>query len=198
MNKLIIALLYLITVFNIPASFGGDKDGRYAIRGAGLLSCKTFLAERSKKSPAYMMIGGWLDGYITAYNKLQQDTFDVSPYASTELLSVVIGQHCKDNPDDLLGPVLGGILARLNKDRLDAASPFVTVKVGDYETSLYARTIQEIQTRLSRKGLFKGSVSGNWDDETTAAIARYQKEIGYTASGYPDQKTLWYLFRSKE
>ncbi|MCF6196676.1 MAG: peptidoglycan-binding protein [Emcibacter sp.] len=198
MNKLIITLLYLITIFNIPASFGGDKDGRYAIRGAGLLSCKVFLEERPKKSPAYMMIGGWLDGYITAYNKLQQDTFDVSPYASTELLGVVIGQHCKDNPDDLLGPILDSILARLNKDKLDTASPFVTVTVGDYETSLYARTIQEIQTRLSQKGLFKGISNGNWNDETTAAVARYQKAIGYNASGYPDQKTLWYLFRSKE
>ncbi len=197
MTRIIIALLSLATLFGLQPAHGADKDGQYAIRGAGLLSCATFITERAKKSPAYMMIGGWLDGYITASNKLQPGTYDVAPYASTELLSALINRHCKDNPDDSLAPVVSGLLAGLDGDRLQASSPLVEVKVGDHQTRLYARTIRDIQQRLAGKNLFTGTENGLWSDDTGAALARYQHSIGFEATGFPDQKTLWYLLRSK-
>lgn len=196
MRKIVYMLASLFIGCGIPIAFGGDKDGRYSIRGAGLLSCKTFVEERAKKSPAYMMIGGWLDGYITAFNKLKKDTYDITPYATTELLSVVINRHCASNPDDLLAPVLDSMLIRLYEDRLDKASPFIVIRVGNYQTRLYARTVHEIQTILSRKGLFKEDATGKWGNSTQTSLASYQQSIGFEATGFPDQKTLWHLLRS--
>jgi len=197
MTRIIITLLSVATLFGLQPAHGADRDGKYAIRGAGLLSCATFVAERARKSPAYMMIGGWLDGYITASNRLQPDSYDVTPYASTELLSVLINRHCKNNPDDVLAPVVTTLIAKLNDDRLQSSSPLVEVTVGKYQTRLYIRTIRNIQQRLAGKNIFTGTKNGLWSDDTQAALARYQKSIGFDDTGFPDQKTLWYLFRSK-
>jgi len=198
MTRIIFTLLSAATLFGIQTAHSADRDGKYSIRGAGLLSCATFVTERTKKSPAYMMIGGWLDGYITASNKLQPDTYDVTPYVTTELLSVLINRHCKDNPDDTLAPVASGLLASLRDDRLKISSPLVEVTIGKYQTRLYVDTIRKIQASLAGKADFTGAKNGLWSDETGSALARYRKSIGFEATGFPDQKTLWYLFRSKE
>ncbi len=197
MNKKFTALVSSLIIINISAAYAGDVNGRYAIRGAGLLSCKTFIEERSKQSPAYMMIGGWMDGYITAYNQLQDNTFDVTSYETTELLSVVINRHCVNNLNDILAPVLNSLLTRLHANRIKTASPYITINVGKYNGSLYVQTIKEIQRRLTQKGLYKKTANGLWNDETQTAISNYQKQHGFDVTGYPDQKTIWHLFRSE-
>jgi len=173
-----------------------DYQGRYAIHGAGLLKCKVFVEEKSRQSPAYMMIGGWMDGYITAVNKLEKNTYDMTAYASTELLSVLLDRHCKDNPNDLLAPVLDAMLMQLHKDRLKTASPMVVVRVGDFQTQLYRKTVRDLQTRLADKKLYELKPTGDWDAGTQQALAAYQKAHALDATGFPDQKTLWQLFRS--
>ncbi len=182
----------------MPLAHSADQADKYAIRGAGLLPCASFTEERARKSPAYMMIGGWMDGYISASNKLQADTYDVSPFETTELLAVLIGRHCADHPDDTLAPIMDSLLTKLHKNRLKKASPFLSVEVGKLQTRLYARTIKNIQTKLSQKSLFNGTINGLWSDDTSAALAHYQKNIKFDPTGFPDQKTLWYLFRSKK
>jgi hypothetical protein len=111
-----LSLIALLTLGSFASA--ADKNGLFAIRGAGLLTCHTFVQEREAASDAYVMIGGWLDGYVTAINELSLETFDVTPYESTELLTILINRHCKDNPTDILYAVTNNLLAKLFDDRL--------------------------------------------------------------------------------
>ncbi|HEC17951.1 MAG TPA: hypothetical protein ENI97_01250 [Gammaproteobacteria bacterium] len=195
--KHIIRSCICIGLLSPLAANAADDLGRYAIHGAGLLNCKTFVAERKKASPAYMMMGGWMDGYLTAVNKLEKETYEMTPYASTELLAALINKHCESHPDDLLGPVMDAIVLRLRDDRLKNVSPMVTVRVGDYQTQVYAKTLMDMQTILLEKKMFSKTPASDWNADIEAALKKYQLSANLKATGFPDQKTLWHIFRSR-
>jgi hypothetical protein len=120
-----------------PFASAADQNGLFAIRGAGLLTCLTYVQEREAASDAYLMIGGWLDGYVTAVNELSLETFDVTPYVSTELLTVLINRHCKGNPTDILFAVTNTLLAKLFDEHLKSSSVYVDVRVSLEQMRLY-------------------------------------------------------------
>ena len=179
-----------------PFASAADQNGLFAIRGAGLLTCLTYVQEREAASDAYVMIGGWLDGYVTAINELSLETFDVTPYVSTELLTALIDRHCKDNPGDILFAVTNTLLAKLFDERLKSSSVYVDVRISLEQMRLYTDTIERIQTSLAAKGLLYIEATGQWNLATQNALARYQESIGMNGSGFPDQATLWSLLRS--
>lgn len=196
MKHILQVCIFLCLVYSVAAN-AADKQGRYSIHGAGLLECKVFVDERKKQSPAYMMIGGWMDGYITAINKLEKSTFDITSFTTTELLSVLIDKHCASHPDDLLAPVLDAILIKLHADRVQEASPLAVVRVGEVQTSLYAKTLADIQAKLIQKKFLNKTSAGIWSADVQDALRRYQTSANLESTGFPDQKTLWHLFRSK-
>jgi len=173
-----------------------DQNGLFSIRGAGLLTCATYVKEREAASGAYVMIGGWLDGYITAINELSHETFDIVPYESTELLTILINRHCENNPDDILYAVTNSLLAKLFDDRLKTSSAYVDIRVGVDQMRLYVDTVARIQTALVKKKFLGTESTGQWNLATQNAVARYQDSVGLNSTGFPDQTTLWRLLQS--
>jgi peptidoglycan hydrolase-like protein with peptidoglycan-binding domain len=53
-----------------------------------------------------------------------------------------------------------------------------------------AERITEIQEALSRKGVYSGAPSGQWDDSTTDAMKKFQTSNGLNPSGKLDALTL--------
>jgi hypothetical protein len=176
----------------LPAA---TESGKYAIRGAGLLDCKTFLEEQQKESKAYLMIGGWIDGYITGINQYAADTYDATSFESTELFAELIENHCKKNPDDRLFPVMNSIVHQRWDSRVTDQSRLVGIQLGEQSVRIYEETLSRIQARLAEKGYFELPVTGQFDAKTITAIAAFQETLeGYEATGFPDQATLFALF----
>jgi len=195
MNASTSALLGLtLTFLAAGPAFAGEADGRHAVRGAGVVDCATFLAEKRATSDAYVMMGGWIDGYLTAYNQLSESTYDITSYQSTELLVTVIEGHCADHPEHRLFTVVSSIAEQLRDQRLREASPILNVRVDGKATRLYRETVSRMQSRLGDAGHYDGEASGNFDAATLAAVQSYQASIGYEPTGFPDQATLWKLF----
>lgn len=167
------------------------------MKGAGFLPCQVYSAEREKKSDTYYLIAGWIEGYITAYNKHVPGTFDITSFESPELLMTVLQNHCKSHPGDRLYPVLDSMLDQLRPDRLTKESERVRIAEGDRKTVLYTETISRIQTALARRGLYKGAVDGRFTGATRSALIAFQSGIKLEATGFPDQTTLWRLLRKK-
>ena len=188
-------MLTMTTILAPPASAAGP-DGRHAIRGAGLLNCSNFVEEREKESPAYLMIGGWIDGYVTGINQFRDNTYDITSYESTELIARIIENHCKKNPDDRLFTVLNSLFTRNAADRIQESIVPTIVKVGDRTTHLYEPTIRRIQNELRKRRLYSDDADGMYDDGVAAAMAEFQKEIDFEPTGFPDQATLWFLLNS--
>jgi len=187
-----LGLLAVLAAWPVAAA---DGAGRFSIRGAGLLTCDIYVKERAKKSSAYAMIGGWLDGYITGLNQFSSETYDVTSFESTELLAYILETHCRDNPVDRLFPVVNTIFAKLNEDRLRTGSPIVAVRVGEREVPLYREVVRRMQEELKRRGHYRGEPTGEFETATEKAVAAFQRAQKLTPTGFPDQTTLWRLLR---
>lgn len=191
----ILPCVLLLAGFLPASALSASTNGVFAVRGAGVIDCKTFLAERKKRSPAYLMMGGWIDGYITGVNQYAKDTYDVTSFESTELLAKIIADNCRTHPDERLGPLLNSIIKLRWQDRIVKRSPFVSITVGGRSTRLYRTTIKRAQQKLVAKGFLKSKPNGHYNEATQKAIAAFQKTLaGYKATGFPDQATLFMLF----
>jgi hypothetical protein len=172
-----------------------DQNGEFALKGAGFLPCQVYVQERENKSSVYYMIGGWLEGYLSAHNRYADQTYDVTSFETLELLLGVIQNHCQSNPNDRLYSVLNSIIIQLQADRVMMESPKVAIAEGERQTQLYRETIRRMQERLATLGLFKDNVDGRYTDATRSALIAFQSDIEFETSGFPDQATLWRLFR---
>ena len=182
-------------IFHTAAAFAADKRGDFAIKGAGFLPCIVYVTEREKESNVYYMIGGWLEGFLTAHNKYADDTYDITSFESLELLLSVIDNHCKSNPNDRLYTVVNSLVIKLNPDRLRQNSEKVQIGEGERKSFLHRETIRRIQTELTELGLYKGEIDGRFTDATRSAIIAFQSDLDFETTGFPDQTTLWRLFR---
>ena len=172
-----------------------DANGRFAMKGAGFLPCQVLTTEREKRSDLYFLIAGWVEGYLTAHNRHAADTFDIASFESTELLLQVMGSHCKDHPGDRLYPVLNSMLGQLQADRLVKESERVEITEGERKTLLYLETVRRLQAELQRRGLYKGEIDGRFSEACRAALQAFQSDVELEMTGFPDQLTLWKLFR---
>lgn len=194
MKRLRIQIILLASVVPLGALAATD-GGRYAIRGAGLVDCQAFLAEQQKRSPEYLMMGGWIDGYITGLNQYTDDTYDATSFESTELFVEIVKNHCEKNPADRLFSVVNSIITQRWESRIKYETRLVGVTLGEKSVQIYRATIVRIQERLATKGFLKTPPSGAFDAETVNALASFQQTLeGYEADGFPDQGTLWKLF----
>jgi hypothetical protein len=176
-------------------TFAADSDGNFAMKGAGFLPCQTFVDAREKKSDIYYLIGGWIDGYVSAHNRYSDDTYDALSFESLELLLLIIQTHCQSNPSDRLYSVLNSILIKINPDRVVAQSERVEITEGERKTVLYRETIGRMQAKLADLGLYKDHIDNRFTDATRSALIAFQSDNDLESTGFPDQTTLWRLFR---
>ena len=188
-------LLFSLLIVTPATAQAADGQGRFALKGAGFLTCGMYLNERAAKSNLYYMVGGWIEGYVSAHNRYTDNTFDVTAFESLELLMRVMEGHCKDHPDDRLYPVVSSMLDTLAGDRLTESTPRVKIDDGTRKALLYRETIRRMQVRLADLGLYKGQADGTFTDATRSAVAAYQADQAFKQTGFPDQATLWRLFR---
>jgi len=179
-------------------AFAADDKGQYALRGAGLLTCAIYEKEREAKSEAYLMTAGWIDGYLTGANQYAPKTYDLLSFETTELLTAILAKHCKNNPKDRVFAVLESLLSKLHQDRLQSFSKKVEVTVGNRKIAHYVEVLKRVQKALASKGLYKGKISGDYDQATIAAMKDFQGSVKLKPTGFPDQLTLWRLLRSSE
>ena len=182
-------------VFSAAGASAADDAGKFAMKGAGFLPCQVFVTERAKRSSAYHLIGGWVEGYITAYNKHVADTYDITSFESLELLLSVMQNHCETNPRDRLYSVLNSLLTKLKPDRLSKESDRIKITEGKRTTVLYTETVRRIQAELKQRGLYRGATDGRFTDETRSALIAFQSDLKLETTGFPDQTTLWRLLR---
>lgn len=185
-------------VLQSAAASAADSDDRFAMKGAGFLPCQVYLQARADQSKLYYMVGGWVEGYLSAHNRYAEDTFDIASFESAELLLSVIGKNCAATPDRRLHAVVAAVIAALQPDRLRESSPRVRIAEGERTTVLHRETIRRMQAALARLGLYRGEADGRFSDPTRSALMAFQSDLDFETTGFPDQATLWKLFRRTE
>ena len=178
----------------VPPAHAADADGHFAIKGLGLQSCADYLAAREAQSPQYHQFGGWMNGYLSASNRYEDDTFDLVPWQSTGMLAAWLASVCEENRDAQFVRVVALLVNALGEERLRARSAVVEYETDEGTDYVYAEVLRRAQQRLADAGLYAGPINGALDSATKDALRRFQAERDLAATGLPDQRTLAMLF----
>ena len=189
-------LLVLLIACSIPLNaWAADKDNNFGAKGLAAVPCATFVEERKALTPLYGEAMAWLTGFISAYNYLTPDTYDVAPWQSTELLLSLLASHCVKNPEESFFHATNKLLNSISEDRLRTVSEIVTISVGDHRLNMFKDIVFRIQSALKEKGYLKIRwATGDYDNSTVAAMKAFQTENKLGVTGVPDQQSLLLLF----
>jgi hypothetical protein len=97
-----------------------DKDGKFQVMGAGVLTCQKYLdANDADKKLAEM----WWTGYLTAVNRLTDDTWSAAGRDPNGRVNDAIQKQCKDHPAELYAIAAHDAIKSLYKDNHIEAAP---------------------------------------------------------------------------
>ncbi len=179
------ALLALTT-----AARAADEHDRFAVKDVGLSTCAQFVAAREAKSPEYFRFGGWLNGYLTAVNRYQPQTFDMAPWQSPGMLTAWLAQLCRKDPETPFVRAVTALANKLGADRLQTHSEMLTLTNGTQFTGIYEAVLRRVQQRLTALG-YKGiEADGRFEPPTRAALEAFQRDKALDPTGLPDPATL--------
>ncbi len=173
----------------VPAQ-AADTKGNFALRGIGSQSCKVMLEELQKTPATAAIAASWLLGYMSATNRYEPETFDISPVTDPQSIFNVLMALCKAHPDARVQTVASDTLAALGKARVKADSPMVETKSGNATAQIRQETLLLVQKRLNEKGYLKSKPDGSYGAQTEAAVKAFQTAEKLPVTGVPDAPTI--------
>ncbi|MEM9810006.1 MAG: peptidoglycan-binding domain-containing protein [Pseudomonadota bacterium] len=186
----------LAAVFSASAVLGtaaaGDAEGRYAVKGIGLMPCGQFIEMAQAGEPQAALVMSWVAGYLSAANMVLPETYDLVTWQEG-LLPNIIASACQQVPDQPVAIAASELLAVLGPGRLQKAEAPEQIAVGELRRLLYPSTVRQLQQALKDAGQ-SVTVDGDFGPGTQTAISAYQKARGLKTSGFPDEPTLVALF----
>ena len=180
--------------FTAQPALAGDKEGRFAAKGPGLMPCSMFLQQlqgQQQEGAAVALI--WLTGYLSAANAFLDDTYDLVTWQNDGILANILAARCSQNPDRPIAAAANEVVQALGGSRLRTAEQPKTVKVGEQQALLYPSTVRQLQQALKDSGQSL-TVDGDFGPGTSNALKAYQKAKGLPQSGFPDALTMIALF----
>lgn len=199
MCKAFSRLAVTISLFMVSsAALAVDVKGDYVVRGMGAHSCSDFVA-RVPSNPAYTQASlVWMEGYLTAQNRLTAKTFDASFLNETSEVAALVLNACKSRADIRVESILAGIIAALHTSRVETNSPLIEFKDADVKVLLRQSTVKHLQMALKKSGFYTLGIDGLSGPGTMKALRKYQKARGLKVSGLPDADTLIKLFITEQ
>lgn len=193
-TRFLFCALVLLIGGDSNRALAADKSGRFALKGVAYSSCKDFGDARNRRDVGFGKYAGWLEGYISGYNRFVPDTINIAPWQSTDTLLGLIAVLCKENPNSPYVSTVDKLLAELHPHRLKHSSDIVEVASGSHKATLYREVVRNIQAKLRALGYLTPAPTGIYDAQTSDALKVFQRTIGTEETGFPDQETLFNLF----
>ena len=179
-----------------PPASAADTKQTYAIDGAGLASCKRYATAAEKESRDYFIFVGWIDGYLTAMNRENTETYDLTPWQTTQTLADTLAAFCENHPNEKFASAVQRLANTLYAERLREASKVMAVRRKDRTVLIYESVLDDLAEELIKNGYLEDTEGGRYDEDLERALKRFQREQGIKVSGIPDQATLARIFRT--
>jgi hypothetical protein len=185
-----------LLLFGATVAQAADSKERFQAYGLGRLTCKRFVdACDAKKEDCQVVAPTWFEGYLTGFNALYPDNYDILPWQPPGMLAEFTLNVCRQNPDALVLQVANDLIRQLLiPDRIKVASDRVRIGEGNDAVALYRETVRSMQQRLVEYGFLKGGVDGAFGPGTKSGVEAFQKANGLPATGIPDIRTMLALF----
>jgi len=97
-HRFIFSLLLLLLCQ--PAN-ARDFEGAYAVYGAGAEPCKAYLQALKKGGPQQDMFNDWVIGYLTAFNVIMPNTYNILGETEFSMAQGWLQRHCRRYPNEL-------------------------------------------------------------------------------------------------
>ncbi len=172
-----------------------DDAGRFAIKGFGLQTCAEYLTQRSAQSADYHRFGGWLDGYLTAANRYEPDTFDLASWQETPIMAAWLADYCEARPDEQFIRAVTALINRLGTERLETFSDRGDFGDKGGRISVYQETLNRAAAELIARGHLQPPGAQAPGEPTKRAIIAFQQASGLEPTGTLDQPTLALLMQ---
>lgn len=193
MKRLILVAL-VAGAFSFSSVEAQPTENSFAVEGAGRLDCSAFNAARENKSSAeYQRMIGFVEGYLSAANRYEPNTFDLTPWHNAAAFDIILKSHCAANKQDTLVSVVQRMVTGLRPFRIAQFSPMVEVGDDRHKTVVYETILRRSQAALKLRGLYKGEENGKFTPETRNALVAFQRQSSLEPTGVPDPATLWTL-----
>lgn len=193
MKRLILVALFAAAL-SATSVAAQPTENSFAVEGAGRLDCSAFNAARGNKSSAeYQRMIGFVEGYLSAANRYEPNTFDLTPWHNAAAFDIILKSHCAENKQDTLVSVVQRMVTGLRPFRIAQFSPMVEVGDDRHRTFVYEAILRRSQAALRVRGLYKGDENGKFTPETRNALVMFQRQSSLEATGVPDPATLWTL-----
>lgn len=167
---------------------------QFAVEGAGRLDCATFTeARKDKGSAEYQRFIGFVEGYLSAANRYEPNTFDLSPWHNAAAFDLILEKHCSENPQDMMVSVVQKMVTALRPVRVAKFSKMVEVGSGENRAFVYETILRRAQAALRSRGLYNGEENGVYSEPMRTALLAFQKSADLYETGVPDPATLWTL-----
>lgn len=165
--------------------------------GRGLAPCSALTEAYRQEAPERFLFAGWLNGYLTALQQADPETFDLAPWQPTNFLVRYTLRYCAENPDQPF--IAAATLANaLREHRLTAPSDPILLQAEGRTGRYYQETLRQVEARLNALGLANVKADGTFDAESYKALKAFQRQNGLEETGLPDLKTLLKLLASPD
>ncbi|TRD11604.1 peptidoglycan-binding protein [Erythrobacter insulae] len=170
------------------------QDKRFAVEGPGILTCSDFLAaQEDKRSLEYQRFIGFAEGYLSAANLYEPNTFDLSPWHNAAAFDLILGTHCQQNESELITNVLQRMVSSFRPLRVAEFSPMLEVGNGEYRAFVYETILRRAQAALTQLGFYAGPEDAQYSPALKDGFLKFQRARELLETGVPDPVTLWTL-----
>lgn len=183
----------LAVAASVPAS-ADNTSKQFAVEGSGRLDCAAFTAARADKGSAeYQRLIGFVEGYLSAANRYEPNTFDLSPWHNAAAFDLILDKHCSEHPDDIIVSVVQKMVGAFRPVRIADFSPLIEVGAGENRAFVYQTILKRAQAALGARGLYRGEEDGVYTPQMRDALRAFQRSANLYETGVPDPATLWTL-----
>ena len=193
--RIIIALLFIITLVIASNTWALDKNGKYAIKGVGNVPCLEFVKMVDEDNPQKFLFAGWMNGYMTAHNQHLKDMFDIVSWENIETMGTYLRSHCKKNPALSFFQATTQMLNELYSQRIVEFVGAENLSSGKQSQKTYLQVVVRVQKRLKDLNLYDGAIDGRMSKKLTAAVDTFRDQKGFPHHDFLDQKILHALLR---
>ncbi len=191
-DSLMRALAILTTAFllwSVPG-FAADRNGAFFSRGLGVATCQNYLDDKTGNTERYLYYRSWLNGYLTAYNQLTAETYDIAPDITIDQLAEGMAQICAANRDRPFWAAAIALTRGLQPQRQLVKPELQTVSAGGRSMTIARELLRRVQGALKQRGYGVGVVDGLYGSNTRQALEAFQRDQNLPVTGLPDQDTM--------
>jgi hypothetical protein len=181
----------LVVAGGIQSARALDAKGMFAVHGVGALSCGDVTSALLKGDVSIRpTVLSWLMGYLSAMNRIQPGTYDVTPVQVPDaLINMVVGV-CQKDASARVETVAYSVFHAMASAGLSAASPEMQVTANGQTTTLRKDTLVAVEKYLIAEKFLHGDADGSFGATTQAALVDFQKKQNLPQTGLPDPATI--------